>query len=172
MADPYNPKAIANYFLSRRKQRGLNPVTQMKLQKLVYFAHGWHLAFWEKPLIDEMVEAWEYGPVVPTLYHEFKEYGAREIPRLATDWNPETSDWDITPLIDTSDDQVAQLLDRVIVVYGNRSAVALSALTHVDESPWKKTVEKHPGIRHVDIPNDLIQKYFKKKLSRNRESSK
>lgn len=170
MATPYNPKAIANYFLNKRKERGLKPVTQMKLHKLVYFAHGWHLAFWGKPLIDEMVEAWEYGPVVPTLYHEFKEYGAKEIPRLATDWDPDSMDWYITHGIDASDTLLPKFLDRIIAVYGNRSAVELSALTHVDGSPWKQTVEKYPRIRHVDIPNDLIQEYFEKKLGQNRES--
>ena len=171
MAAPYSPKAVANYFLTRRKDRGLRPVTQMKLHKLVYFAHGWHLALWKEPLINEMVEAWEYGPVVPTLYHEFKEYGARKIPRLATDWNPETLDWDITPKIDADDSRVPKLLDRIIVVYGRRSAVDLSALTHVKNSPWTRTVEKNPGIRHVDIPNKQIRAYFAQKMDRSRKAN-
>ena len=165
------PKAVANYFLSRRKQRGLRPVTQMKLHKLVYFAHGWNLALVDEPLINEMVEAWEYGPVVPTLYHEFKEYGARKITRLATDWNPATLKWDITPEIDADDEHAPKLLDRIIEVYGSRSAVELSALTHVMDSPWTKTVKQHPRIRHVDIPNKQIQAYFKQKLDRSRATN-
>ena len=138
----------------------------MKLHKLVYFAHGWHLALWEGPLINEMVEAWEYGPVVPTLYHEFKEFGARKIPRFATDWNPEALDWDITPRIDADDERVPKLLERIIKIYGSRSAGELSALTHVSDSPWTKTVEEYPTIRQVDIPNKQIQAYFSKKLAR------
>ena len=164
MPAPYSPKAVANYFLNRRKERGLRPLTQMKLHKLVYFSHGWHLALWNKPLINEMVEAWEYGPVVPTLYHEFKEYGANKIPRLATDWNPETLDWDITPRIDEDDKQALGLLARITTVYGMRSARDLSALTHAKHSPWTQTAEEHSGIRHVDIPNDRIQGYFKEKI--------
>lgn len=57
-------KAVANHFLELAWSDGttLNP---MQIQKLVYIAHGWHLAITEKPLIHESVEAWTYGPVIP-----------------------------------------------------------------------------------------------------------
>jgi uncharacterized phage-associated protein len=70
----YSPLAIANYFIELAKKKD-KFITPMKLQKLVYFAHGWCLALSDEPLIDEKIEAWKYGPVVTSLYHEFKRYG-------------------------------------------------------------------------------------------------
>src|SRR5208282_4587731 len=71
----YPSMAVANWFIEN-----LSRVDPLKLQKLVYFAHGWHLALRDQPLIDELVEAWDYGPVVPSLYHQFKRYGNQSIP--------------------------------------------------------------------------------------------
>src|SRR5215510_7158653 len=76
---PYDSKAAANWFLDLGQ-----PLTPMKLQKLVYFAHGWSLALTGVPLIKDAVEAWRYGPVIPALYHEFKHNGARPITDRAT----------------------------------------------------------------------------------------
>lgn len=63
----HNSLAIANYFIELTKNYD-NLVSPMKLQKLVYFAHGWCLAHADKPLINEKVEAWQYRPVVSSLY--------------------------------------------------------------------------------------------------------
>ena len=76
MDTPYRACAIANYFLERAERE---PITQMKVQKLVYFAHGWHLGITQKPLINEQVEAWPYGPVIPSLYQDLKRWGADPI---------------------------------------------------------------------------------------------
>ena len=61
MSEPYSAKAVANYFLARAKESG-ETLSPMKLQKLIYFAHGWHLAVFDAPLLDEEVQAWDYGP--------------------------------------------------------------------------------------------------------------
>jgi uncharacterized phage-associated protein len=77
----HNPIAIANYFIELAKF-----ITPMKLQKLVYFAHGWCLALADKPLINEKIEAWQYGPVVSSLYREFKKYGNEGITSPAVEF--------------------------------------------------------------------------------------
>ena len=169
MSAPYSSKAIANFFLDRRDNRKIKPLTQMKLHKIVYFAHGWHLAIRSAPLLDEMVEAWEYGPVIPTLYYEFKEFGAREILRSATDWNPETEYYDITPNVDSDDDFVLRLLKKIFRIYGPMSATKLSALTHEKDSPWAKTRQEHHEIKNVDIPNGMIRDYFVARAIKHRE---
>ena len=75
MPSPYgNCHPVANWFLDRADKDG-KPLDPMKLQKLIYFAHGWHLALTSKPLINEHPEAWAYGPVIPSIYHRFKKYG-------------------------------------------------------------------------------------------------
>ncbi|MCB0375635.1 MAG: DUF4065 domain-containing protein, partial [Sinomicrobium sp.] len=73
----YNPVIVANYFLSKY---GVDyHITPMKLVKLVYIAHGWHLGITDNALIDENPEAWKYGPVIPRIYHEFKKFGKNPI---------------------------------------------------------------------------------------------
>jgi len=81
----HNPLAIANYFIELAKNDA-NLVSPMKLQKLVYFALGWCLALADKPLINEKVEAWQYGPVVGSLYREFKKYGNEGITSPAVEF--------------------------------------------------------------------------------------
>lgn len=62
----HSAKAIANFFIDRHKRHGISP---LKLQKLIYMAHGWHLALLDKPLVeDEAPEAWKFGPVFASVY--------------------------------------------------------------------------------------------------------
>ena len=83
MKTDYSAMAIANYFLKSYEEKGIPP---LKMQKLVYIAHGWHLALYKEPLVaDEYAEAWEYGPVFPSLHHEFKYRGRLPIIEFATD---------------------------------------------------------------------------------------
>ena len=160
----YDAKAIANYFLERAKKEGQS-LTQMKLHKLVYYAHGWHLGITGKPLIDGSVEAWQYGPLIPDIRAEFQEFGSNPIDRLATtaddDWNL------ITPHVDVDDRETVALLDRVWKVYGDRTAAQLSAMTHETGSPWdiiwQKACER--GKRGEAIPDNLIQKYFQQRVN-------
>lgn len=153
----FSPHAVANWFLARK------PIDQMKLHKLVYFAHGWRLGLFEKPLIDEEIEAWRYGPVVRSLYHEFKEFGARPITDLAT-----TVEIDGTnirfrkPKLPDDNKTVQALMERVWEQYGKKSGTQLSAITHLPDSPWTKIRERYGDVKGAGIPNDLIQEYFKK----------
>ena len=79
----HDPKAVANYFLDCAKEDG-ESLTLLKLVKLVYLAHGWHLGLTGDPLIKENVEAWRYGPVVPSIYHDLKIFGNNAITRYAS----------------------------------------------------------------------------------------
>ena len=81
-SEPLPAKAVANYFLDKAKNAH-RPLTPMKLQKLVYIAHGWHLALFDASLIRERVQAWRWGPVIEDLYHEFKEFAKQPITRKA-----------------------------------------------------------------------------------------
>ncbi len=116
----HDPKAIANYFLDRAADAGDAP-TPMKVQKLVYYANGFYLAIFGEPLIDEQVEAWAYGPVIPSLHREFLEYGNGPITARATHEryveDPGSGDDRIestVPAVDSRDpdfDAVTDLLD-------------------------------------------------------------
>ncbi|MDQ3330433.1 MAG: DUF4065 domain-containing protein [Planctomycetota bacterium] len=127
---PFTSKAIANFFLDLAADDpdGLSP---MKLQKLVYFAHGWHLAITGKPLINEQIEAWKYGPVIQSLFHEFKEFGAERIDRCARDWKG-----NVPKVAKNSGNHFVQaLLRKVWREYGKFSATKLSNMTHQPGTP-------------------------------------
>jgi uncharacterized phage-associated protein len=163
---PYSPKAIANFFLRTAWAENC-PLTQMKLHKLLYYAHGWQLGLRDSPLIDETVEAWQYGPVVRSVYYEFRDLGASPITRQATELDTSAMDL-IAPEVPQEDGSSRGLMDRVWQVYGKLSAAQLSQMTHVPDSPWSQTWERAQGIKGVDIPNDLIRDYFKRKAEENR----
>jgi uncharacterized phage-associated protein len=168
----YEAAAIANYFLdlSDRDKTTLSP---MKIQKLVYFGHGWHLALKDQPLIKERIEAWEYGPVIPPLYGQFKQFGNGPITGRAVKLEFHTPKfvYKVASIDSASDPQTNEvtkpLLNRIWEVYGSLSAVQLSNLTHAEGSPWALTVAKNPGQRHLVIDDDLIKEDFKKQLAEN-----
>jgi len=180
MAKKYNSKAVANYFLNKAlaQERSL---THMQLQKLIYFAHGWRLGIKGDPLINERVEAWKYGPVVPSVWHEFKAFGSKPITRCATDFRIvdagsssglDTLDLSdiVTPSIDDDDEEVRKLLDRVWSVYGTWSGIQLSSASHEPGGPWEVTVKKYPDVINQDIDDELIKAHFRAKAKANEEA--
>lgn len=150
-----SPKSIANYFLEIAAKNG-EVMTPMKLQKLVYYAHGWYAGYTQQPLINESVEAWQYGPVIPSLYHEFKRFGSGAIKGKAFDLEPFAMAEVPTP----SDPNIRQFLDNVWNSYGKYTGIALSEMTHAGGSPWHKTWEKCKGMKSTDIPFEIIRDHF------------
>ena len=166
----YSAKAIANYFLDLGWKEDIS-ITPLKIQKLLYFAHGWHLGFTGDPLLEERVEAWEYGPVISSIYYEFREFGADTIDRKATDYRS-LGDGDIKIyepdiIFEEKDesklDFLTALLNRVWKVYGTLSAIRLSDLTHAEGSPWQKARQGSEYINEC-IPEESIKKHFKKRV--------
>lgn len=169
MSAPYPAKAVANFFLKRARRR--RPITQMKLHKLLYYAHGWHLGLTGEPLLDETIEAWRYGPVVPSIYHEFKMFGSDPIDRLARHREPREFESVKVPPVKKSDGFAFRLLQRVWRVYGNLTAARLSALTHAKDSPWTLARQADPLGLYIEIPDDTIRSHFKKRLKQGRDDS-
>jgi len=165
---PYTAKAVANEFLEVAKRDG-ESLSAMKLQKLVYFAHGWHLALVDKPLFRESIEAWQFGPVVPELYHTFKRFGSDPVTEEAGEYvfSGGTFRRHI-PRVENSDDGEARkcaldVIKRVWSVYAPYNAVKLSNATHLPGTPWYQVYK--PGERHLVIPNDIIKDYFKSMIA-------
>jgi len=158
----YPPLAIANYFIERAVEEGA-PVDHLKLQKLVYIAHGWHLAVYGEPLLRERVEAWQYGPVIRSLYHELKKFGNRPIGELVPRLRGTRLE---VPRVHEDDEEALRLLDRVWNVYKDYTGVQLSNLTHQEDTPWGQTWEQTKGHRNVRIDNHLIEEHFRELGSR------
>jgi uncharacterized phage-associated protein len=169
----YDARTIANHFLSLAEIEG-KPIDPMKLQKLVYYAHGWHLAIKDEPLIDEQVEAWPYGPVIPSLYRELKIYEDRPI-------TSKIEDLDVIEVIEDDDvyyrdnipsieehqgdaEFTKSLLQKIWNVYGKYSAIQLSNMTHEENSPWHQIHTQYGGRvpKGTDIPSEIIRDYFLK----------
>ena len=157
----YKARAIANYFLERAwaESRELDP---LKIQKLVYFAHGWYLGIHGQPLVAEPVEAWPFGPVFPSVYQEFKFYGRDTIGEMAFDLKDDEP-W--APVVPESDSKTREVLDRVWKVYGHLSGTRLSRMTHDKDGPWARAWEsrrRRGRPQGAVIPNVEIDEYFRR----------
>lgn len=136
---------IANYFLLKVDEEAGDSISNLKLQKLVYYAQGFHLAVFDAPLFGEDIVAWEHGPVVVELYRKYKKYAADPIPAEAID-------------LSAFPTALRGMLDEVYSVYGQFSASKLRALTH-EEPPWKETP------LNTAIPHELMKTYFKTQIT-------
>ena len=169
-------KAVANQFLDIAEGEG-RFLTPMQLQKLVYFSHGWYLALADSPLVNERPEAWQFGPVFPSLYHTFKEYGAGNITGRAHGYESAFSEdggfsfKTTTPSMRDITDRTLRenavgVVQRVWEVYGKWTGVQLSKMTHVEGGPWHEIWSKNKDRKGTDIPDELIKAYFKDKIGK------
>lgn len=156
----YSSLSIANYFVYKSMDEGVS-ITPMKVLKLVYIAHGWHLGIRKEPLIMEQTEAWKYGPVIESVYRVFKKFGRNDIDSLQ--FLSKDDKMEFTDLLKNEDDRA--LLDRVWEVYRDYTATELSSLTHMPETPWYTTWNEKGGSLKSGaiIPNAAIRAYYEGK---------
>lgn len=155
----YGSKAIANLLIDVARENGAS-LDQMKLQKLTYISHGWNLAISGTPLISDQIQAWQYGPVIPVLYDEFKNCGRSAITDHATDYKIDANSLNVTlvpPTVKKDDATTRALIEQVWKVYGEFSGPQLSNLTHMIGTPWDATYSTSPK---AEICNDLIKGHF------------
>jgi uncharacterized phage-associated protein len=138
---PMTAHDVAKYFVSLVDEDAGDSISNLKVQKLLYYAQGFHLAVYDAPLFPEAIKAWAHGPVVPQVYHVYKEYGSSPIAveRVNLDEYPAP---------------VRELLDEVWGVYGQFTASKLETMTHA-EPPWLNTPQSEA------IPHDLMAEFFK-----------
>lgn len=160
MSEPYDARAIANLILDEAGRRGWK-ITNLALQKLLYFAHGIHLTKTKRPLVSGYFEAWQYGPVHPAVYRAFKPSGAAPIVNRAIAKDPLTGK--IRDLPTPRDMAVIDLVSDVMRSYGHLPSGRLVDLSHAPKSPWSVIVDKARtdvafGMR---IPDDVIIDRFR-----------
>ena len=159
---PLSAIAVANEILRQAHENGINDITPMKLQKLVYFAHGWYLAATGEPLLNEQVEAWRYGPVIRSLYDVAKQYGNKPI--SASLFTP----FGMPELNAVEQKALEPFLSWIWEQYGIYSGVQLSNMTHQPGTPWKRVIEESdkPLPLNTDIPRSYIESYFANEYER------
>lgn len=131
----YTAFHIANYFLWRSWKEGIE-ITPLKLIKLVYITYGWNLVLNEtrKKLFEERIEAWKHGPVLPSIYHEFKKFGNRPIEKN----NYATGESGQIPMIDRNDTEVLTIASAIWKKYQNKTGPELTSITHEANGAWYK----------------------------------
>lgn len=118
------PEDVADYFLAFANESG-DLVTNLKLQKLVYYAQAWYLANKGKPLFADDFQAWVHGPVLPSLYTKYKNYG----------FSPIQTPINLSEVEKKLPNEVVSFLNEVAKVYMPRGAYELEMMTH-REAPW------------------------------------
>jgi uncharacterized phage-associated protein len=161
MLKTYTAGHIANYMLDAA-EREERPVSPMKLLKLVYLGYGWGLAILNRKFFDEAIYAWAHGPVIRSLYDEFKHFGKNAIDGRSVELDLEKMDF-VEPRIDDADNDVNLVLGKVWGTYKKFSAWDLRNITHESDSPWSQVYR--PDMRNIEIPDALIKEHFKKKIT-------
>lgn len=157
----YFASHVANFFLERAAQENM-PITQMKLMKLVYIGYGWVYAILDEKLFEESIQAWQHGPVIKSVYNEFKHHGSNAITSHAVEFDLETLTMS-TPKISKKDSDILVILEKVWEVYKHFSASALREKTHEQGTPWKNVFQH--DIHNIDIKNEEIKSHFVEKIT-------
>ena len=156
---PFSATAIANELLDRAAE-SRSSLTQINIQKLVYFAHGWHFAWKGEPLIFDSIEAWQYGPVVRSLYNQFKRFGSEKITEKAVEFTFDASGRAVLMPSCLDDSVSAQYAKSVVATiwknYGRLKPFELVEITHAPGSPWDTARKAGQSL----ISNELIKAYF------------
>lgn len=138
--------AVANRLLDLARASGQS-LTPMQLIKLVFMCHGWMLGLYGRSLIREQIQAWKYGPVIPELYREVRNFRSEPIrPPLPCRRSAR---------LDALEDDLVQ---QVFQIYGRHDGITLSRITHEHGSPWEQTWRQ--GKWNPVISNDLIKDHY------------
>jgi len=144
--------SLSHYILSHI------PSNQLKLQKLVYYSEGWHLAYFERSLIPEDFEAWVHGPVVRSMWYHYKAKGTMYtqfyIPK-------EKNEIIKTQFLHFLNQEQIECIDNVIKEYGDKTAYHLEALSH-SELPWREARNGSSQSERSEavISKDTMKRYY------------
>ena len=141
----HDARAVANRLLDLAAADG-NRLTVMQVVKLTYFCHAWMLGLYRRPLIEQPVEAWRYGPIINDVYQSFKKYRRDPIKSRTR-----------TPAADF-DDEEEYIIGQVYQKYGYLSGIRLSKLAHAPGTPWEQVWE----MNRCDsiIPNWMMEQFY------------
>lgn len=156
----HDARAVANLFLEMALDKKIE-LTNLKIQKLMYFAHAECLVKYHRALIRQAFEAWDMGPVIKAAYDQFKKFEGRPIDEPAKAFDVRASAW--LPVTSAGIGPGARaVVEQTLITYGRVSAYHLSDLTHQPGSPWHLVRNTPTGVANVglQISNELIFSCF------------
>lgn len=156
----YKVMDVARYVINRSYDIG-RPVSNLKLQKILYFIQSEFLSDNGYPCFYEEIEAWDFGPVVPEVYYEFKRYGSSIITKIDSYIDFSNGSWNANRYQFTKDSislQDRKRIDKMIDLCGQYTASQLVEITH-NQLPWKKA--RQSPFNNI-ISKESILSYFRK----------
>jgi uncharacterized phage-associated protein len=156
----YDVRGVANFVLDLAESEGL-ALSNLSINKIVFFLHAYFLVQFGRPLVSAKVEAWNYGPVFRELYREFKSFGEQPITGRAYHISPEDGDRKLCTY-DFSDDE-RSVLQQTARKYIHLSPRALVAMSHEKDGPWDQ-VWNHVTLANasMSISNEIIKDWYDK----------
>ena len=150
----YGIREIANWILDFGESKNI-ALSNMALNKLIYFAYEYSLREYDKKLSCAKIEAWEHGPVFREVYRAFKDFGNKPITSRASKYDPVSDSVDIVRPNITKDDEA--ILKDVLSPLIRLPASVLRELSHAADGPWA-AVWYHGGVANpgMQITDDLI----------------
>lgn len=150
----HDARSVANELIRRAHDAGRD-ITPMQVLKLAYYCHAWMLGLYHRPLLEQPIEAWRYGPIVPELYRSLRRYGGEPVRRPI---DLESAGVTERPY----DPSEVNIINQVSEKYGPVSGNDLSAMAHAIGTPWHQVWSKHR--RDVVIPDPIIEDYYAQQL--------
>jgi uncharacterized phage-associated protein len=157
---PFDAQVVANALLDICESEG-HIITQLVLHKTLYFAHGWHLAAYGVGLIKNSFEAWDHGPVLRVLRHDFKKFkGEKIVGQRATYIDLYAGHR--MPAPTPEDDYYKEFIRNTFLSLSHLSGYQLSEMTHEEGSPWHQIRQRseREAIFGLRIPDELIRLHF------------
>lgn len=136
-------------------------ISNLKLQKVLYFIQAYFIIRTDEPCFEEKIEAWDFGPVVPEAYREYKQFGSGDIPTIThivdfdedNIWNSTVQPYEDDVLSDTD----KTLVEAVVNRFSDYSATDLVSITH-RQAPWKNVYQRG---KNNEITVKAIKEYFR-----------
>jgi uncharacterized phage-associated protein len=163
MATPYSAITVANWFIDRNQEDRFD-LTHLKIQQLLYYAQGYYLVHFDKPLLEDNIEVWKYGPVIQSIYLSLRFYkDSLQIVDKIKGYNVENGQYIITiSTIDDNDIQTQEFLLDFWQLYGKYNDGTLVNETQQTGTPWdqvNKAFIEGATCNNI-IPIKLLKQYF------------
>jgi uncharacterized phage-associated protein len=153
-------RAIANFVLDLAQERRVG-VSNLSINKIVYFLHANYLVQFGRPLVTAKIEAWEYGPVFRELYREFKAFGDKAIEGRAFRISPESGLRELC--VCNFDRDEVEFLRENTETYLGMSLGKLLDLAHLKGGPWDQVWNHDKEVNaSMSISNEIIKTWHAK----------